>query len=87
MLVNRRYYQELRHGPQDKGSKAWLADCLASANWLMKALDQRQRTIIRVATDGASPTLPQPTRRGEMMRRPHEVPAEPIDEFCDIFHG
>ncbi|MDY0959453.1 RNA polymerase factor sigma-54 [Sphingomonas sp. CFBP8993] len=51
VLVNRRYYQELRHGPQDKGSKAWLADCLASANWLMKALDQRQRTIIRVATE------------------------------------
>jgi len=51
VLVNRRYYQELRHSPQDKGSKAWLADCLASANWLMKALDQRQRTIIRVATE------------------------------------
>jgi len=51
VLVNRRYYQELRLGPQDKGSKAWLADCLASANWLMKALDQRQRTIIRVATE------------------------------------
>jgi RNA polymerase sigma-54 factor len=51
VLVNRRYYQELRHGPQDKGSKAWLADCLANANWLMKALDQRQRTIIRVATE------------------------------------
>lgn len=51
VLVNRRYYQELRHGPQDKGSKAWLADCLASANWLMKALDQRQRTIIKVATE------------------------------------
>jgi len=51
VLVNRRYYQELRHGPQDKGSKAWLADCLASANWLMKALDQRQRTNNRVATE------------------------------------
>ncbi|MEK9211237.1 RNA polymerase factor sigma-54 [Sphingomonas sp. 2378] len=51
VLVNRRYYQELCHGPQDRGSKAWLADCLASANWLMKALDQRQRTIIRVATE------------------------------------
>lgn len=41
--------------------------------------------IIRVATDGAAPILPQPARRGEMMRRPHEVHPEPIDEFCDIF--
>jgi len=40
--------------------------------------------IIRVATDGAAPTLPQSTSRGEMMRRPHAVPAEPVDEFCDI---
>ncbi|RDE04725.1 RNA polymerase factor sigma-54 [Sphingomonas aracearum] len=51
VLVNRSYYQELSGGPQDKSSKAWLSDCLASANWLVKALDQRQRTIIRVATE------------------------------------
>ncbi|KQT34928.1 RNA polymerase sigma-54 factor [Sphingomonas sp. Leaf412] len=51
VLVNRRYYNELSHGPQDKASKAWLTDRLASANWLVKALDQRQRTIIRVATE------------------------------------
>ncbi|WEK44584.1 MAG: RNA polymerase factor sigma-54 [Candidatus Sphingomonas colombiensis] len=51
VLVNRRYYGELSAGPQDKASKAWLSDCLASANWLVKALDQRQRTIIRVATE------------------------------------
>ena len=51
VLVNRRYYHELSHGPQDKASKAWLSDALASANWLIKALDQRQRTIIKVATE------------------------------------
>ena len=51
VLVNRRYYGELAAGPQNKASKAWLSDCLASANWLVKALDQRQRTIIRVATE------------------------------------
>jgi RNA polymerase sigma-54 factor len=49
LLVNRKYYVELSSGPQDKASKAWLADCLQSANWLVKALDQRQRTIIKVA--------------------------------------
>lgn len=51
VLVNRAYYAEVSRGPQDKTSKAWLSDCLASANWLVKALDQRQRTIIKVATE------------------------------------
>ncbi|WP_380783048.1 RNA polymerase factor sigma-54 [Sphingomonas sp. R86520] len=51
VLVNRSYYTELSGGQQDKTSKAWLSDCLASANWLVKALDQRQRTIIKVATE------------------------------------
>lgn len=51
LLINRRYYQELRRGPQDKGSKAWLSECLASANWLVRALDQRARTIVRVVSE------------------------------------
>ncbi len=51
VLINRTYYTELATGGQDKTSKAWLSDCLASANWLVKALDQRQRTIIKVATE------------------------------------
>ncbi|WP_109807844.1 RNA polymerase factor sigma-54 [Sphingosinithalassobacter portus] len=52
LLVNRTYYAELA-GParQDKASRAWLSECLASANWLVKALDQRQRTIIKVASE------------------------------------
>ena len=52
VLVNRRYYAELSSVPgRDKASKAWLSDCLASANWLVKALDQRQRTIMKVAAE------------------------------------
>jgi RNA polymerase sigma-54 factor len=51
VLVNRRYHAELKRGPQDKASKAWLGDCLASANWLVKALDQRARTIVKVASE------------------------------------
>ncbi|MFL6723257.1 MAG: RNA polymerase factor sigma-54 [Sphingomicrobium sp.] len=51
LLVNRRYYTELKSGPQDKQSKAWLSECLAEANWLVKALDQRARTIVKVATE------------------------------------
>lgn len=51
LLVNRAYYAEVSGGKQDKASKAWLTDMLASANWLVKALDQRQRTIIKVASE------------------------------------
>ncbi|MBA3668111.1 MAG: RNA polymerase factor sigma-54 [Sphingomonas sp.] len=51
VLVNRRYHAELKRGPQDKAAKAWLADSLASANWLVKALDQRARTIVKVASE------------------------------------
>jgi RNA polymerase sigma-54 factor len=51
VLLDRRYYVELSAGAQDKASRAWLSECLASANWLVKALDQRQQTIIKVATE------------------------------------
>jgi len=51
LLINRGYYVELSGGQQDKASKAWLGEMLASANWLVKALDQRQRTIVKVATE------------------------------------
>jgi RNA polymerase sigma-54 factor len=51
VLVNRRYYQELKSGPQDKASRAWLSECLQSAGWLVKALDQRARTIVKVVSE------------------------------------
>jgi RNA polymerase sigma-54 factor len=51
LLVNRTYYHELSSGPQDRKSKAWLSECLQSANWLVKALDQRARTIVKVASE------------------------------------
>jgi RNA polymerase sigma-54 factor len=51
LLVNRTYYNELAGGPQDRASKAWLNECLQSANWLLKALDQRARTIVKVASE------------------------------------
>ena len=51
VLVNRDYHAQLKVGPQDKASKAWLSDNLASANWLVKALDQRAQTITKVAIE------------------------------------
>ncbi|MEP6982166.1 MAG: RNA polymerase factor sigma-54 [Sphingomicrobium sp.] len=51
LLVNRRYYQELKSGPQDKASRAWLSECLQNGNWLVKALDQRARTIVKTVSE------------------------------------
>ncbi len=51
VLVDRRYHAELAAGAKDKASKAWVAETLANASWLVKALDQRQRTIVTVATE------------------------------------
>jgi len=54
LLVNRRYHAQLAggaRGARDKAARGWLSDCLASANWLIRALDQRQRTILRVTEE------------------------------------
>ena len=51
LVINREYYVELRQGCTDKASKAWLNEKLTDANWLIKALDQRQRTILKAAAE------------------------------------
>jgi len=51
LVVNRSYYVELRGACADKASKGWLSEKLADANWLVKALDQRQKTILKVAAE------------------------------------
>jgi RNA polymerase sigma-54 factor len=48
LIVNRSYYLELRGASGDKSARGWLSEKLADANWLMKALDQRQKTILKV---------------------------------------
>ena len=50
-MVNRSYYVELASGCTDKASKRWLSEKLADAKWLIKALDQRQKTILKVAAE------------------------------------
>lgn len=51
LVVNRQYLVELREGCSDKESRGWLREKLADANWLIKALDQRQKTILKVASE------------------------------------
>lgn len=50
VLVNNRYAARLS-GTADKATKTFLAENLTSANWLAKALDQRARTILKVAVE------------------------------------
>jgi RNA polymerase sigma-54 factor len=48
LLVNSRYYAKVS-GAKEKGTAEYLGDCLSNANWLVKSLDQRARTILKVA--------------------------------------
>ncbi len=50
VLVNRRYYAKFSSQATTKTDKKYLVDRLNSANWLVKSLDQRANTILRVAT-------------------------------------
>jgi RNA polymerase sigma-54 factor len=77
LLVNRRYYQELKSGPQDKNSKAWLSECLASANWLVRALDQRARTIVKVVSEIVR------TQRGFFERGPEALKPLTLRQVAD----
>jgi RNA polymerase sigma-54 factor len=51
LLIDRRYHAQLAANGRGKEEKGWLADKVTQANWLIKALDQRARTIIKVATE------------------------------------
>jgi RNA polymerase sigma-54 factor len=49
VLVDSDYHTELTRQPLDRPAKDYLTERLQSANWLAKALDQRARTVLRVA--------------------------------------
>lgn len=51
LVVNRAYYLELRQGCPGKAAQSWLGEKLADANWLIRALDQRQKTILKTAAE------------------------------------
>ncbi len=51
VLVNARYYAEVNANTRSREDKAYLAECFNNANWLVKSLDQRARTIIKVASE------------------------------------
>ena len=51
VLVNQRYYAEISRASSRDADKVFLNEQLANANWLVKSLDQRARTILKVASE------------------------------------
>jgi RNA polymerase sigma-54 factor len=51
VLISQRYYAQVAKGARSNKDKSYLADCLQSATWLVRALDQRAKTILKVSTE------------------------------------
>lgn len=52
VLVNQRYYNEIKAaGGDDEAARDFISECHADANWLVKSLDQRARTILKVSSE------------------------------------
>jgi RNA polymerase sigma-54 factor len=51
LLVDQRYHARVNGGARSDADKTFIADCLASANWLVRSLDQRAKTILKVASE------------------------------------
>ncbi len=51
LLVNARYYAQVGKSARDKDAKTYLTECLNNASWLVKSLDQRARTILKVSSE------------------------------------
>ena len=51
VLVNQSYYARVSRNAAAEGDKAFLSEALQNANWLTRSLEQRARTILKVATE------------------------------------
>ena len=51
ILINQRYYAQVSGTTRNEKEKAYLADCMQTATWLVRALDQRAKTILKVSSE------------------------------------
>ncbi|MBO6900345.1 MAG: RNA polymerase factor sigma-54 [Rhizobiaceae bacterium] len=51
VLIDNVYYAEISGRTKDAQEREFLANCLQSANWLTRSLDQRARTILKVTSE------------------------------------
>lgn len=51
VLLDRSYYAEVSRVTRTEDEKEFVSECHANANWLIKSLDQRARTILKVSQE------------------------------------
>ncbi|MFD2248705.1 RNA polymerase sigma-54 factor [Pseudochelatococcus lubricantis] len=51
VLLNRAYHVKLMQGTRSDADRAFLSECLQSGDWLTRSLEQRARTILKVASE------------------------------------
>ena len=51
VLMDKAYYAEVNALPMRDKEKEFISECAANATWLIKSLDQRARTILKVASE------------------------------------
>lgn len=51
VLVNQTYHARVSRAARNDTDKAFIAECLQTANWLTRSLEQRARTILKVASE------------------------------------
>lgn len=51
VLMDKAYYAEVSALPMRENDRDFISECAANATWLIKSLDQRARTILKVASE------------------------------------
>ncbi|CCM80375.1 MULTISPECIES: RNA polymerase factor sigma-54 [Rhizobium] len=51
VLLNQSYFAEVSRSRHNSSEQAFLSECFQSANWLVRSLDQRAKTILKVASE------------------------------------
>lgn len=51
VIVDQTYYATVAKTANNEAEKTYLTDCLQTANWLVKSLDQRAKTILKVSAE------------------------------------
>ena len=51
LLVDQRYHARVSAGARSDQEKTFVSDCMSQASWLVKSLDQRAKTILKVSSE------------------------------------
>ncbi|WP_333611349.1 RNA polymerase factor sigma-54 [Brevundimonas bullata] len=51
LLMDKRYHGVIAAGARSETEKTFVAECAAQASWLVKSLDQRAKTILKVSSE------------------------------------